>query len=776
MAQTAPTTYFTPQAADTSPTPTQPIIKRIKCNVSECGKLFSRKEHLTRHMKSHDTRLQHECSVCGRRYARSDVLKRHLDHHTQSFNTKRTTVACTSCHERKLKCDDTSPCRSCLRTSTECSRLTEDWSNRTKLGSGNSNEAIIRTGPANIDNSLRSFDDSQPWFQSENLTLPLPPYSDATLNFLFPAEANAVLPWGQPPDEVGSLTDIFPMPLSNDTPFSLHVIDDPFKPWMNVTRYDGESSDRTMSTLASQSPLSSWSCEQDHLSELRRTLSQDPALLKQLLEAYFTKIHPSWPILHAPTFNPQTASPILLGSMLMLANWLEGDANHEKLASMVFEAISVARLESSLSFDKEIDQSSLQNLQGLLLCVVYSISLLTTKGMSSRAVHLNGALVSTCRHAGIFNGQNKYYELGDCPFDLWLVQEQLHRLAFATLRVDAYLSVLMDYPPSVRYQEISIPLPKSTKLWTAATEEERRRLQWNEPAGREKALFCFLMRDIIDASDAYSVSYHLTDNDYHLGLCSLQIGTWEAARDAFCCCDSDELIIDTKRSDPVHRWSAQLDHWRTSMEEHAQSRSDNHSTEISGDHISPQLNLMLWHISALTVRAPLKLLQRQGCCFKCRPGAGLTTQRTKARVSSWMSSPHPRTAIWNAAQICRLAEENFSNRASDTDPLLNPLAIPGILKSAIALCSYAYHIRACPDCTGVPENSINLFNTRHEDEKLKIWEEQGIGMTVWGVEAIPVCHCAFKALEMWFQERLARDSGAEAQFVSFLTGYTDTRV
>lgn len=324
----------------------------------------------------------------------------------------------------------------------------------------------------------------------------------------------------------------------------------------------------------------------------------------------------------------------------------------------------------------------------------------------------------------------------------------------------------MDYPPSVRYQEISIPIPKSTKLWTAATDEERRRLQWNEPAGREKALFCFLMRDIIDTTDTRPVSHHLTDNDYHLGLCSLQIGTWETAREAFCCCDSDELITDPKRSDPVHRWSAQLDRWRTNMEEYTQTRS----SEVNEDYIFPQLNLILWHISALTVHAPLKLLQRQGCCFKCRPGAGLTTQRTRARLSSWMSSPHPRTALWNAAQICRLADDNFSNRLNNTDPLLNPLAIPGILKSAIAVCSYAYHVRACSDCTGVPIDAVDLFSTRNEDNNSKTWREQGIGIATWGVEAIAVCQCAFKDLEIWFRNRLTRDVGAEEQFVTFLAG------
>ena len=99
------------------------------------------------------------------------------------------------------------------------------------------------------------------------------------------------------------------------------------------------------------------------------------------------------------------------------------------------------------------------------------------------------------------------------------------RLAFSTLRVDAYLSVLLDYPPSVRYHEIRIPLPKSPHLWTAASEDKRRSLQWKEPAGREKTLLCFLMRDALDLNRRRHLPYHLTEADCHLTLCFLQVGT-----------------------------------------------------------------------------------------------------------------------------------------------------------------------------------------------------------------------------------------------------------
>ena len=50
--------------------------------------------------------------------------------------------------------------------------------------------------------------------------------------------------------------------------------------------------------------------------------------------------------------------------------------------------------------------------------------------MLARALHLNGILVSHCRHQGVFIGQYADHDTEDSeesPFAFWLVQEQLHR-------------------------------------------------------------------------------------------------------------------------------------------------------------------------------------------------------------------------------------------------------------------------------------------------------------------------------------------------------------
>lgn len=50
-----------------------PITKRFHCSFHGCTKQFIRKEHLSRHLKSHNPSLEHRCYVCGRGYARRYV-------------------------------------------------------------------------------------------------------------------------------------------------------------------------------------------------------------------------------------------------------------------------------------------------------------------------------------------------------------------------------------------------------------------------------------------------------------------------------------------------------------------------------------------------------------------------------------------------------------------------------------------------------------------------------------------------------------------------------
>ncbi|KAI4163183.1 MAG: hypothetical protein LQ342_003116 [Letrouitia transgressa] len=337
------------------------------------------------------------------------------------------------------------------------------------------------------------------------------------------------------------------------------------------------------------------------------------------------------------------------------------------------------------------------------------------------------------------------------------------RLAYAVLRVDTYFSILADYPPSVRYQEICIPLPKSTHLWSATSEDERRKLQWNEPAGREKARFCYLMRDALDFTHGRHLPGFLTAEDYHLGLCSYQAGTWEAAHKAHSS-ESDELITNALPREHVQIWRSQLDFWYFSLTSNNQPEQEYSgiTTVSDADGIFTPLSLILWHLSSLTLYAPVRFLQSQ--CSTDR-----ITPKDKTRLRDWVASPCARTAVRNAAQICRVVEDESSSPAVTTRLLLNPLVVPGILKSAIITTLYAHYSLTCSKCTGMsPVDLVDLFNTDDEDTRLVNWMEHGNGLATWGPSEIAICRCRVLELSDWFRCAVRASKRAEIEILAFV--------
>ncbi|KAK8081678.1 hypothetical protein PG996_000459 [Apiospora saccharicola] len=154
-----------------------------------------------------------------------------------------------------------------------------------------------------------------------------------------------------------------------------------------------------------------------------------------------------------------------------------------------------------------------------------------------------------------------------------------------------------------------IPLPKSAQLWEAASDGDRRRLQYDEPAGRDKALFSYLMRDAICGK---RLACRLTKDDCHMTLLGLQSGVWEAAREAHSFASG---VLDTKLTPgvPIQTWRAHIEQWRVQMEEDASIQKDYFVADASRqpnntDILSP-VTLLVLHIASLKMHAPLSIFQ-----------------------------------------------------------------------------------------------------------------------------------------------------------------------
>lgn len=103
-----------------SMTPQQPL---FHCHFPGCGLSYRRKEHLTRHAKSHFQAQSYGCPFCSRVFARNDTLRQHVrtNHKNKELQSCRAVQACEFCRLRRSRCNGQRPCDACSQRGIQCS-------------------------------------------------------------------------------------------------------------------------------------------------------------------------------------------------------------------------------------------------------------------------------------------------------------------------------------------------------------------------------------------------------------------------------------------------------------------------------------------------------------------------------------------------------------------------------------------------------------------------------------------------------------------------------
>ncbi|KAI0914182.1 fungal-specific transcription factor domain-containing protein [Ustulina deusta] len=723
--------------------------KRFKCPIPDCRKLFNRKEHVTRHLKSHNPNAEHQCHICGRRFVRSDVLRRHMAGHAPPPKTSGSLTPTTSIIDQQ-----------------QTSEANEDESHDMNPCFYHEPEHGILVEGSDLWNDLRTpwahpqSQSGHPW-QPSVFSNETGHHGTGTGDINYGAEwANTLHP--STCQKFTNSTFSHAVSGTNTPGRGMELDMPPSTSGSSAETVHFAPSDMHLRTPSSVSSYST-EYEQCGLAGGEASLPET----RRLVDVYFAKVHPLWPILHPSTFEVEKTSKCLLGSMVLVAACHEGNTDHAKFASTLFSAVTGQELMSN---------PSLHLLQSLLLCVVYCLKCLREQDMPARATHLNAILISTCRSLGIFKDRYLYH--GDpeqSPLSIWLTKEQLHRLAFSVFCVDSYISILLDYPPTVRYQELQIPLPMSTRLWEAASDSERRKLQWEEPAGRQKVLFSSIIRDVLEDEPQRDTPYQLDLDGSHLGLCALWSGVWEAAREAHGSA-ADELYAKHMPGSPFFKWRRIVSYWRVRIEKDCSLLQNHFLSTSSGsntNHVPTRsaLTLILGHLFLLHLHAPVKKLHEPNA-----PGDGTrstASAESKTRLRTWLASPCSRIAVWHAAQISRVVEHEFIHRKSPSEVIRDPFIVPSLLTSAAIVCYVANLTPACHSCTGDPSSNqiINLFSVLDNDEKLMGWKESGVGSVCWGPDGILVCHCHSEKLVAWFRGYLVKSPTADAEFLHFVESF-----
>lgn len=118
------------QASPTSSRPGHSGNNLYACR--DCGRSYSRPEHLVRHVQTHTLGRRFACDICKKSFARKDLLRRHVANHendtpnkkrrrtTSSPGPGRVSQACRPCATARVKCDDTKPCQRCINRKLTC--------------------------------------------------------------------------------------------------------------------------------------------------------------------------------------------------------------------------------------------------------------------------------------------------------------------------------------------------------------------------------------------------------------------------------------------------------------------------------------------------------------------------------------------------------------------------------------------------------------------------------------------------------------------------------
>ncbi|KAJ5688032.1 hypothetical protein N7536_010651 [Penicillium majusculum] len=337
--------------------------------------------------------------------------------------------------------------------------------------------------------------------------------------------------------------------------------------------------------------------------------------------------------------------------------------------------------------EKQSADITLPTLQALVVTLTYATLGDAPASTLNWAAQWTDIAIFTFRRLGALDDRWHPEQHLQSADERWVQAEEMKRLVYGVLRIDTYLCIILDRPPTMRYQEIGLPLPVSDGLWRAETTADRTNLLWYEPAGRTKGGFSTMVRDGLE-SRGFMTGYlrmpHLTLEDNHFSLCAFLSEIWCVSKEAHAEHHRNHRSPELNRTaDRVNLWKGYLQDWRVHTE-----KTDKLEDTFFGGCISDcshflGLDLTLYHLLCLKLYANMRLLEHSKCCSGC-PEANI-----ERVISIWARSPDGRQAVYHAAQLKRIYERESNMYGLNNQRLCNALGPVGLLNSAIVLCTYS---------------------------------------------------------------------------------------
>lgn len=386
------------------------------------------------------------------------------------------------------------------------------------------------------------------------------------------------------------------------------------------------------------------------------------------------------------------------------------------------------------------------------------------------------AAISLLRQRQVFDGNWNITETFSSEDGLWLLEDQIKRIVLVLIRLDGYSSVLTGKGPTLRAQELRLPLPNSEAVWNAESSQERTSLRWRAAMGRSKQLMSSLLREGMLKIGMHEIPTQLSLEDYHLAFCLFQGGLWELSmemrqHDQMTTRNASQML-----KDELGMWRRYLEDIRKHIEltHHLERSFFGGSGDDLADPSAPYpsfaaSDLTFYHIQSIGVYANMRMLEYHTCCSECRD-SGL-----ESRIRSWVRSEDGRRAVVHAVQLRRVYEREAVLLTPSKWRISNTILRPfGLLMSAIVLCSYIGRIEKCSMCGGPSWNSssataaveLSQPELGPTAEKLHSWILNG-SMATMG--QVPLCSCSHQTHSDWYLRHLSAYPAYHKRMLKFMT-------
>ncbi|PLB49939.1 hypothetical protein P170DRAFT_473517 [Aspergillus steynii IBT 23096] len=443
--------------------------KQFQC--STCHRVYSRIDHLTRHMRTHVHEKPYKCDTCSRGFTRQDLLQRHLRAHRTTDGSEdalqahrgRAMRACEACAAAKVRCDDVRPCGRCRRRRIPCEHSEgQAFTENPSMQLGNPSTGGVQV--PNLQPDLiedPGVADLPRGNNTNDFSLPIRPNLHNILDF----SSNAYLPTfdedGQSvPDLLGQTETLIE---------HRHIAHQDDK-----NSYDLLSPDQRQRVLSFLCSISG----PDQASSIRRTFPPTEVLNTLIQRFFYNQQTSECAFVHGPTIYSTIHNPILLASIIADGATTTNAKPLQSLGSAMQAVISSETHRLIGEFPSHIQE--LQLLQSHL-CMLELGFWSGSRHKKETAERMARSLYDVIRSAGIFRRSYgtplavEHWDTGSVLHTKWLQwiqQESLRRLAYRAFVFDAQASFSTLVNPSIRYSEMCTPLPCSADLWSALTAEE----------------------------------------------------------------------------------------------------------------------------------------------------------------------------------------------------------------------------------------------------------------------------------------------------------------